>query len=191
MAVGKSNAKITDKGGNILINVLLTAGALPTTPTSGTNTFDLGHLSQSSVDQNASKTSSKSEDGEVQVTSFEYEGITTGTLMQGDKDLIDYLGNTVKGAQVLQIKYTGVVNGADQWIFEVGQVTPQFKITRPNGANSMPYEFTRQNLTSDFTLSTAALSAIAATLGLSTSSFFPAATTYTISSSKNYLIVEV
>ena len=188
MPLTKAPAKIVDKGGNILINVVLPNGAMPTI--SSSNTHDLGAMTQSAVAQTASKSVIKSEDGEAQVTSFEYEGGTTATLMQTDKELIDYLGDAVKDVQVLEIKYTGVNNGKDQWVFRVGQVTPQFNISRPNGASSNVYEFTTQNLASDFTISAANLLAIAATLTISTVSFFPT-TTVTISASKSFEVVEV
>ena len=96
-----------DKGRNILINVVLASGAMPTI--SSSNTHDLGamNVTQSAVAQTANKSVIKSEDGEAQVTSFEYEGGTTATLMQTDKELIDYLGDAVKDVQVLEIKYTG------------------------------------------------------------------------------------
>lgn len=190
MAIAKSNQKITAKQGNILINVVLSSGAMPTP--SSSNTYDLGHVAQSTVAQTTTKTTYKSEDGEVQLSDYEYERVTTATLMQSDKDLIDYLADTVKGATVLQIKYNGVVNGADQWIYMVGQVTPQFNITRPDGANSMQYEFTAQDITATtgFEISAANNLAIASTLGLSTTNFFPT-TTVTITAAKSYAIVEV
>jgi hypothetical protein len=192
--ITKKPAAVVDKGGNYIINVVLTTTttnpgfAMPTI--ADTNTFDLGHVANSSVAQTASKTSFKNEDGESVVSSFEYERVTTGNLMQSDADLINYLGDTVKGVSVLQIKHTGVVNGLDQWHFQVGQVTPQYNISRPGGATSNAYEHTGYDLNSSFEISAANLLAIAVTLSLSTSSFFPT-TTVTISASKSYALVEV
>lgn len=192
--ITKKPAAVVDKGGNYIINVVLTTTttnpgfAMPTI--ADTNTFDLGHVANSSVAQTASKTSFTNEDGESVVSSFEYERVTTGNLMQSDADLINYLGDTVKGVSVLQIKHTGVVNGLDQWHFQVGQVTPQYNISRPGGATSNAYEHTGYDLNSLFEISAANLLAIAVTLSLSTSSFFPT-TTVTISASKSYALVEV
>ena len=192
--ITKKPAAVVDKGGNYIINVVLTTTttnpgfAMPTI--ADTNTFDLGHVANSSVTQTASKSSFKNEDGESVVSSFEYERVTTGNLMQSDANLIDYLADTVKGVSVLQIKHTGVVNGLDQWHFQVGQVTPQYNISRPGGATSNAYEHTGYDLNSSFEISAANLLAIAVTLSLSTSSFFPT-TTVTISASKSYALVEV
>ena len=193
--ITKKPAAVVDKGGNYIINVVLTTTttnpgfAMPTI--ADTNTFDLGHVANSSVTQTASKTSFKNEDGESVVSSFEYERVTTGNLMQSDADLINYLGDTVKGVSVLQIKHTGVVNGLDQWHFQVGQVTPQYNISRPGGTTSLAYEHTGYDLNAAFTITSANLQAIVAALTLSTSSFFPYATDVIISASKSYAIVEV
>ena len=194
MALAKKPAAVVDKGGNYIINVVLTTittnpGFSFPTP-ADTNTFDLGHVANSSVTQTASKTSFKNEDGESVVSSFEYERVTTGNLMQSDKDLIDYLADTVKGVSVLQIKHTGVVNGKDQWHFQIGQVTPQYNISRPGGATSLAYEHTGYDLNSAFEISSTSLASIATLLTLSQTSFFPTATV-TISASKSYEIVEV
>jgi len=194
MALAKKPAAVVDKGGNYIINVVLTTittnpGFSFPVPAVG-NTFELGHVANSSVTQTASKTSFKNEDGESINSSFEYERVTTGSLMQSDKDLIDYLADTVKGVSVLQIKHTGTVNGLDQWHFQVGQVTPQFNISRPGGTTSMPYEHTGYDLTAAFEISSTSLASIATLLTLSQTSFFPTATV-TISASKSYEIVEV
>lgn len=194
MALTKKPAAVVDKGGNYIINVVLTTTT--TNPgfsfpvPSDTNTFDLGHVANSSVAQTASKTSFKNEDGESVVSSFEYERVTTGVLMQSDKALIDYLGDTVKNASILQIKHTGTVNGLDQWHFQVGQVTPQFNISRPGGTTSMPYEHTGYDLNAAFEISSTSLASLATLLTISQTSFFPTATV-TISASKSYEIVEV
>ncbi len=192
--IQKKPAAVVDKGGNILINVVLTT----TTTTPGfsiptiteSNTFDLGHIANSAVGQTASKTSFKNEDGESVVSSYEYERVTTAQLMQTDKHLIDYMADTVKNASILQIKHTGTVNGLDQWHFQVGQVTPQFNVSRPGGTTSMAYEHTGYDLNASFEISAANMLAIASALGLSTTSFFPTGT-ITISASKSYHVEEV
>lgn len=192
--ITKKPAAAVDKGGNYIINVVLSATtaapgyALPTI--SDTNTFDLGHIAQSNVGQASTKSSFKNENGDTVISSFDYELVTTGQLMQTDADLINYLGQTVKGATILQIKHTGTVNGLDQWHFQIGQVTPQFNISRPGGTTANNYEHTGFALTTDFVIPAATMLAIASTLAINTSSFFPT-TTQTITSAKSWLLTEV
>lgn len=192
--ITKKPAAAVDKGGNYIINVVLSATtatpgyALPTI--ADTNTFDLGHLAQSNVGQATAKTTFKNENGDPVNSSFEYDLVTTGQLMQTDADLINYVGHTVKGATILQIKHTGVVNGLDQWHFQVGQVTPQYNISRPGGTTANNYEHTGFALTTDFVIPATVMLAIASTLALNTSSFFPT-TIQTITAGKNWLLTEV
>ena len=192
--ITKKPAAAVDKGGNYIINVVLSATtatpgyALPTI--ADTNTFDLGHIAQSNVGQTTTKSSFKNENGDTVNSSFDYELVTTGQLMQTDADLINYIGQTVKGATILQIKHTGVVNGLDQWHFQVGQVTPQYNISRPGGTTANNYEHTGFALTTDFVIPATVMLAIASTLALNTSSFFPT-TIQTITSGKNWLLTEV
>jgi len=192
--ITKKPAAAIDKGGNYIINIVLSATtaspgyALPTI--ADTNTFDLGHLAQSNVGQATTKSSFKNENGDTVNSSFDYELVTTGQLMQTDADLINYVGHTVKGATILQIKHTGVVNGLDQWHFQVGQVTPQYNISRPGGTTANNYEHTGFALTTDFVIPATVMLAIASTLALSTSSFFPT-TIQTITAGKNWLLTEV
>lgn len=192
--ITKKPAAAVDKGGNYIINVVLSATtaapgyALPTI--SDTNTFDLGHIAQSNVGQSSTKSSFKNENGDTVISSFDYELVTTGQLMQTDADLINYLGQTVKGATILQIKHTGTVNGLDQWHFQIGQVTPQYNISRPGGTTANNYEHTGFALTTDFVIPAATMLAIASTLAINTSSFFPT-TTQTITSAKSWLLTEV
>lgn len=192
--ITKKPAAAVDKGGNYIINVVLSATtaapgyALPTI--SDTNTFDLGHIAQSNVGQSSTKSSFKNENGDTVNSSFDYELVTTGQLMQTDADLINYLGQTVKGATILQIKHTGTVNGLDQWHFQIGQVTPQYNISRPGGTTANNYEHTGFALTTDFVIPAATMLAIASTLAINTSSFFPT-TTQTITSAKSWLLTEV
>lgn len=192
--ITKKPAAAVDKGGNYIINVVLAATtaapgyALPTI--NDTTAFDLGHIAQSNVGQASTKSSFKNENGDTVNSSFDYELVTTGQLMQTDADLINYIGQTVKGATILQIKHTGTVNGLDQWHFQVGQVTPQYNISRPGGTTANNYEHTGFALTTDFVIPAATMLAIASTLAINTSSFFPT-TTQTITSAKSWLLTEV
>jgi hypothetical protein len=192
--ITKKPAAAVDKGGNYIINVVLAATtaapgyALPTI--NDTTAFDLGHIAQSNVGQASTKSSFKNENGDTVNSSFDYELVTTGQLMQTDADLINYIGQTVKGATILQIKHTGTVNGLDQWHFQIGQVTPQYNISRPGGTTANNYEHTGFALTTDFVIPAATMLAIASTLAINTSSFFPT-TTQTITSAKSWLLTEV
>jgi hypothetical protein len=192
--ITKKPAAAVDKGGNYIINVVLAATtaapgyALPTI--NDTTAFDLGHIAQSNVGQASTKSSFKNENGDTVNSSFDYELVTTGQLMQTDADLINYIGQTVKGATILQIKHTGTVNGLDQWHFQVGQVTPQYNISRPGGTTANNYEHTGFALTTDFVIPAATMLAIASTLAINTSSFFPT-TTQIITSAKSWLLTEV
>lgn len=190
MAVGVKKGAIVDNGGNVLIHVQLTSAlAFPTT-LSTSNVLNLGEIASSTVAQTSSKTEIKNETGETVKATYDYTRTTTGVLLQCDADLINYLAETVKGLDILEIKYTGVVNGADQWHFKVGSCTPQFAVSRPSGASSMQYEFTGYDLTTDFVVTAAALASIASLLSLSTSSYFPTATV-TIGASQSFAIAEV
>jgi hypothetical protein len=192
--ITKKPAAAVDKGGNYIINVVLAATtaapgyALPTI--NDTTAFDLGHIAQSNVGQASTKSSFKNENGDTVNSSFDYELVTTGQLMQTDADLINYIGQTVKGATILQIKHTGTVNGLDQWHFQIGQVTPQYNISRPGGTTANNYEHTGFALTTDFVIPAATMLAIASILVINTSSFFPT-TTQTITSAKSWLLTEV
>jgi len=190
MAVGKKTNAIVDKGGNELINILLTSRAIPTTLTANTNAFNLGHIASSTVEQQNATTDFKSEDGEVQVTEDDFTRQTTATLMQTDADLINYLGSTVKGTEILEIKYLGLRGGSDAWHFRIGNVVPQYNVTSPGGTNSMQYIHKGISLATDFTIAAATMASIATALSLNTSSYFPTVTV-TIPASENFEVVEV
>lgn len=190
MAVGKKTNAIVNQGGNELINILLVDRAVPTTLTANINLFNLGHIANSTVEQQNSSTDYKSEDGEVQVTEDDFTRQTTASLMQTDADLIEYLGHTVKNTEVLEIKYLGLRGGSDAWHFRVGNVIPQYNVTSPGGTNSMQYIHKGVKLSTDFTISTAQILSIASLLSLSTVSYFPTVAV-TISQGQEFEVVEV
>lgn len=190
MAVGKKTNAIVNQGGNELINILLVNRAIPTTLTANINLFNLGHIANSTVEQQNSSTDYKSEDGEVQVTEDDFTRQTTASLMQTDADLIEYLGHTVKNTEVLEIKYLGLRGGSDAWHFRVGNVIPQYNVTSPGGTNSMQYIHKGVKLSTDFTISTAQILSIASLLSLNTVSYFPTVAV-TISQGQEFEVVEV
>lgn len=173
MAVGIKQDAIVDKGGNVIINCILTTNPFAlATPVAGTNVFNLGALSTSDVNMTTSKEEYKSEDGETQASSFTYTLMTTATLMQSDADLINYMTNTVRGAYILEGKYTGIqAAGTDQWIFKIGQVTPAFSVKKPGGTTSMPYEFTGVKLGTSVAFTSTTMGSINTALGLSAYGF--------------------
>lgn len=186
MAVGRKSNAIVDKGGNILINQILNTTFTVST-VSTTFTRDLGNITSSDVNQTTTTTKFPSEDGEIQATSYEYDRTTTAVLMQTDKDLIDYLGDTVKDKSILEIKYLGYRNLVHMWCFKVGRVTPQFSVKSPGGTASMNYEHVGIDLATSVTFTTTDLASIASVLTLSN---FPTVAV-TITPAKGFEIVEV
>lgn len=186
MAVGRKSAAIVDKGGNVLINQILNT-SLTITTVSSTYTYDLGAISSSDVNQTTTVTTFPSEDGEIQGTAYDYDRRTTAVLMQTDKDLVDYLGNTVKNTKILEIKYVGYRNLKHCWIFKVGNVTPQFSIKSPGGTTSMNYEHVGIDVSSALVFSTTDLASISTVLGLTN---FPTVAV-TIAADKSFEYVEV
>jgi len=188
MATGYKSAAVVDKGGNQIFILQVDPDTYAAaTLTVDTYLFNLGNISESTVDQTASLSEFKAEDGEVVNTSYEYSRKTTGTLMQSDAALVNLLADTVKGKTYLEGKYTGYVNSLYQWHFKIVKVTPQFSVKRPGGATSMPYESVGVKLKSVATFAATTMTGIAAGLTLSN---FPT-TTLTIGISKSYEIMEV
>lgn len=186
MAVGRKSSAVVDKGGNVLINQILNTTNTITT-VSASYTFDLGMVGSSDVNQTTSVETFKSEDGEIQSTSYDYDRRTTAVLMQSDKDLVDYLGDTVKSKSILEIKYLGYRAGKHCWFFKVGNVTPQFSVKSPGGTASMNYEHVGIDVSSALTFTSTDLASISTLLSLSN---FPT-TAVTISASKSFEYVEV
>lgn len=145
--MSKNVSSILDKGGNQIVNVILNRDnsfhetLTPFTNGSG-NCIDMGHIKSSGVGTKADKQEFKSEDGVVRKTDYEYSGITSGVLMETDKDKLDWLAFAVRGSQVLEIKYQGIKNGKYQEVFRIVNVTPQVNVESPGGAGSLKYEST-------------------------------------------------
>lgn len=158
---------IHDKGGNLIALAEVTEGtwALKTL-TAGTNALVVGHISQSGVGQQTSKTEYKSEDGKTVATDFEYSINTTGTLMQTDKATIDFMAESVKSKYFLEYKYGSIVDGKKQEFFKIVQVTPQFQIDTPGATASMPYEATGVYPSSTVTYNSTHLAAIETALSI-------------------------
>ena len=140
------------------------------TPASDASTItfsiNLGEISESSVDQVASKAEYKNEAGVVKHTEFEYSLNTTGTLMERDKIKVDFLAHGCKNKLYLEYKYTGIVDGKHQEHFKFVQVTPQYSIKLPGGASSMKYESTGVFPDAAVTISSTNLAAIETALSI-------------------------
>lgn len=190
MAVGVKSNAVTDKGGNKLwLLEMQPSGStyVASTLTVGTYLFDLGYLSSSDVNQTTSKQDFEAEDGDIVTSSFTYTRMTKGVLMQSDKDLIDFLADTVKGKVYLEGKATGYNDGGYQWHLKFVRVTPQFSVKRPGGVASMEYESTGIKLNVAYEVPAALLSSIGNLLTLSN---YPTVSV-TISLSKQYAVVTV
>lgn len=191
MAVEVKPGAVIDKGGNklVLLEVATFSGTTVTlaTPTAGTYLFDVGYLANSDVNQTTTKTSFEAEDGDNVISTYTYQRMTSGVLMQSDADLINFLADTVKNKKYLEVKYTGYINALHQWHFKIVEVTPQFSVKRPGGANSMNYESTGVKTNTSVVISAATLGSISSALTLSN---FPT-TTVTITTAKQYAIAEV
>ena len=190
MAVGVKPSAVIDKGGNKLwLYQMDTSGSTyaGATLTVGTYLFDLGYLNSSDVNQTTSKQDFEAEDGDIVTSSFTYTRMTKGVLMQSDKDLIDFLADTVKGKVYLEGKATGYNDGGYQWHFKFVRVTPQFSVKRPGGTASMEYESTGIKINTAITVSAATMASIGNLLTLSN---YPTAT-LTIAIDAQYAILEV
>ncbi len=158
---------IKDKGGNkIAIVELDQNGAIPGNLAAGQNCLDLGHIANSGLAINAKKTMFKNEAGETVAADFDFEGITSGILMETDKQKLDMLAIGVRNKRHLEYKYLGIKGGAHQEVFKIVEITPQMKVSTPGGAKSMPYESTAISLHDDFVISAFTLSSIENALGI-------------------------
>lgn len=112
------------------------------TPVAGTTSFHLGEIVTSAPQQTADKTELKNEKGKTIRSSYTFNLMTTGTLAQTNKALVDFLSKTVKGKVYLEYRYQGINNGNHQEIFKIVNVTPQHNFDSSNAGASMPYEST-------------------------------------------------
>lgn len=177
------------KGGNrICLVELSTSLAIPGTLTPDTNCIDLGHLKESQTGVTSSVTKLKNEAQEVVQSEYDFEGMTTGVLMQTSKRILDFVAFTVRNKTYLQYRKAGVVNGKTQEFFAVGKVTPQATQKNPNAAESNNYEFTAFVNDSSVTFSTANLASISTALSLS--GVLACTVTVTIPAGQEFLIVE-
>lgn len=178
---------IKDKGGNkIAIAELDSSGQIVSSLSAGINCLDAGHLANSGLEVKTKKTLHKNEAGESVASDYEYEGITSGILMETDKQKLDYLTFGVRNKKHLEYKYLGIKNGSHQEVFKIVEITPQMKLSSPGSAKSMPYESTAAFKTADFVLSQNSISAIEAALSIDIKTAGPV----TIPKGSEHVIVE-
>ena len=172
MAVGLKRDAIpgSDTGGNKLILAECTIAnntVTFATLAAGTTCVDVGSIASSDVDIAPNKTEKKSEDGEVQRSTFTFTRMTKGVLMQEDKYLLDFLGTTVRNKTHCEFKYLGYVNSLHQWYIKFVEVTPQHNIKRSAENSNLNYESTGVKIPASVTISATTLASISALLSLS------------------------
>lgn len=134
-------AAISDKGGNkiIIAQVLATNFAAMSSYTAGTNCLDLGEINSSGHVQENSNTEYKNNAGKSVAMEEEWTLRTNATLMERDKELIDFLAHTVKGNFYLEYQHLGIVEGFYHEMFKIVRVLAQTNITMPGAATSNTY----------------------------------------------------
>jgi len=158
---------IKDKGGNkIAVVELDSSSQIPSSLTAGTNCIDAGHIANSDLAIKTKKTIFKNEAGEAVAADFDYEGITSGILMETDKQKLDFFAFAVRNKKHLEYKFLGIKGGNYQEVFKVVEITPQMKIAAPGGAKSMPYESTAIVMRDNYTISSDAIRQIETALGI-------------------------
>jgi hypothetical protein len=178
---------LRDKGGNLLVIVELDGNlAIPVSVTNGVNSLNCGLIFESQVDIEARTEKFKAEDGKTYGQDEEYEGKTSGVLMETSKLITDYLAFGTRGKLHLEIKYEGIKGGKHQEIFKVADVTPQMHFKTPGGTKALKYESTSIIQSQPVTFSAANISAIEAALGVNIKTVGPV----TIPAEQEHVIVE-
>lgn len=178
---------LRDKGGNLLVIVELDSNnAIPGTITNGTNALNCGLISESKLDIEANVEKFKAEDGKTYGQDEEYEGKTSGVLMETSKLIADYLAFGVRNKTHLEIKYEGIKDGRHQEVFKIVDVTPQMHFKTPGGTKSMKYESLAIPQPAAVTFSANNLSAIETAFGISIRASGP----ITLPADQEHVIVE-
>lgn len=192
MAIGVKPLAVNDFTGNqIILQEVDGSSFAASAPAAGTTTVNVGLIKNSRSAKVPTTTKYPSEDGEIYVKpSYSFEKLTTGILQQRDKDLFDFMAETVTTKTYLQIKRqtkTGTtVDGKHQWLFMIGNVTPQFDVTSPGAEGSMPYEFIAIKPSAAVSYASTVMASIAALMSLT--NFVTAGITIPVA---GYLLEEV
>lgn len=178
---------LRDKGGNMLLIVELdSSNALPGSIENGVNSLNCGLLAESQLDIEANVEKFKAEDGKTYGQDEEFEGRTSGILMETSKLIADYLSFGVRNKTHLEIKYEGLKGGKHQEVFKIVDVTPQMHFKTPGGTKAMKYSSTAIPPAQEVTFSESDLAAIESALSVNIRTSGP----ITINASEEHLIVE-
>ncbi len=158
---------LKDKGGNQLVIIELDENMqIPPSIVNGVNALNCGLIFESQVDIDTKSEKFKAEDGRTYGQDEEYEGKTSGILMETSKLIADYLAFGTRGKLHLEIKYEGIKGGKHQEIFKIADVTPQMHFKTPGGTKAMKYESVSAIQAEPVVISPANISAIEAALGV-------------------------
>lgn len=158
---------LRDKGGNRLLIIELEDNlALPGSIVNGVNALNCGLIFESQVDIDTKTEKFKAEDGRTYGQDEEYEGKTSGILMETSKLIADYLAFGTRGKLHLEIKYEGIKGGKRQEIFKIADVTPQMHFKTPGGTKAMKYESISAVQLQPVIITPADITAIEAALGV-------------------------
>lgn len=178
---------LRDKGGNLLVIVELNDNlAIPVSIIKGVNSLNCGLIFESQVDIETKTEKFKAEDGRTYGQDEEYEGKTSGILMETSKLITDYLAFGTRGKLHLEIKYEGIKGGKHQEVFKLADVTPQMHFKTPGGTKAMKYESTSIIQSQPVTFSAANIAAIKSALGVNIKTAGP----ITIPVEQEHVIVE-
>lgn len=141
MTIAKDKGAIRKFGGGI-IKILVSTDSGPATNKVYSDWLDVGYVQESKLSDVTESEGVFDETGN-QVGSLEANRTIKfiGLLMQTDKDLIDYLKDTVRGAYYSVYHYDGVNNGKYQeYIFPICTIKPMVEVA--SGTKRIPFEIT-------------------------------------------------
>ncbi len=178
---------LRDKGGNLLLLIELdSSNALPGSIENGVNALNCGLLAESQLDIEANVEKFKAEDGRTYGQDEEYEGRTSGVLMETSKTIADYLAFGVRNKIHLEIKYEGLKGGKHQEVFKIVDVTPQMHFKTPGGTKAMKYSSTAIPPEQSVTFPESDIAAIESALNVNIRTAGP----ITINAGEEHVIVE-
>ena len=141
MTIAKDKGAIRKFGGGVL-KILVATYSGPATNKVYSDWLDVGYVQESKLSDVTADEPVNDETG-GQVASLEGNRVIkfTGLLMQTDKDLIDYLKDTVRGAYYSVYHYDGINNGKYQeYVFPICTIKPMVEIA--SGTKRIPFEIT-------------------------------------------------
>ena len=178
---------LRDKGGNLLVIIELDSSlAIPVSISNGVNALNCGLIFESQVDIETKTEKFKAEDGKTYGQDEEYEGKTSGVLMETSKLITDYIAFGTRGKLHLEIKYEGIKGGKHQEVFKIADITPQMHFKTPGGTKAMKYESVSIVQPLPVTFSSSNITAIESALGINIKTTGPV----TIPAEQEHVIVE-